>query len=239
MSETSYTALQGKVCVVTLKGSAGTNYCWCLTSMPKELALFGTDRVAESTDLCGGTYQEHFYFLVKGSEDINVELNFELTCMSNPTEVAKTSTVKIRIIPANSNDFAPLDTVAQVENVDADALLKYGYACGAQDSQRLVKYGYVCDMQDSQNMAKPYGFPLIQDRHPSLKYGYPCGVQDNQQLVKYGYPCGVQDSYPNVMYGYPRIVWDSHPNVMYGYPCGVQDGQNLLKYGYPCGVQDN
>ena len=239
MSETSYTALQGKVCVVTLKGSAGTNYCWCLTSMPKELALFGIDRVAEVPGLCGGTYQEHFYFLVKGSEDINVELNFELTCMSNPTEVAKTSTVKIRIIPADSNDFAPLDTVAQVGNVDADALLKYGYACGAQDSQRLVKYGYVCDMQDSQNMAKPYGFPLIQDRHPSLKYGYPCGVQDNQQLVKYGYPCGVQDSYPNVMYGYPRIVWDNHPNVMYGYPCGVQDGQNLLKYGYPCGVQDN
>lgn len=210
MSETSYTALQGKVCVVTLKGSAGTNYCWCLTSMPKELALFGIDRVAERPGLCGGTYQEHFYFLVKGSEDINVELNFELTCISNPTEVAKTSTVKIRIIPADSNDFAPLDTVAQVGNVDADALLKYGYVCGAQDSQRLVKYGYVCDMQDDQNLVRAYG--------------YPCGVQDNQQLLKYGYPCGVQDG---------------QHLLKYGYPCGVQDGQNLLKYGYPCGVQDN
>ena len=33
MSETSYTALQGKVCVVTLRGTAGTNYRWCLTSL--------------------------------------------------------------------------------------------------------------------------------------------------------------------------------------------------------------
>ena len=238
MSETSYTALQGKVCVVTLRGTAGTNYRWCLTSMPKELALFGTDQEAERPSAAGGTYQEHFYFLVKGSEDVNVELNFELTCVSDPTEVSKTCTVKIRIIPADSNDFASLDTVAQVGNVDADALLKYGYVCGAQNDPAL-KYGFVCDMQDSQNMAKPYGFPLTQDCQPSLKYGYPCGVQDSHPSLKYGYPCGVQDSHPSVKYGYPCGVQDSHPSLKYGYPCGVQDGQPSLKYGYPCSLQDN
>ena len=194
MNETSYTALQGKVCVVTLRGTAGTNYLWCLTSMPKELALFGIDQEAERSGVAGGTYQEHFYFLVKGSEEINVELNFEMTCISDPTEVAKTCTVKIRIIPANSNDFASLDTVAQVGNVDADALLKYGYPCGAQDDQNLLKYGYPCGVQDSQQLVK-YGYPCgVQDGQQRVKYGYPCGVQDSQNLVKYGYPCGVQDN---------------------------------------------
>ena len=171
MSEMSYTALQGKVCVVTLKGAAGSNYHWCLTSMPKELALFGTDQEAERPGVSGGTYQEHFYFLVKGGEEVNVELTFEMTCISNPAEVSKTCTVKIRIVPADSNDFASLDTVAQVGNVDADALLKYGYPCGVQDSQLRLKYGYPCGVQDSQQR---------------VKYGYPCGVQDGQQRVKYG-----------------------------------------------------
>ena len=182
----SYTALQGKVCVVTLEGTAGTNYLWCLTSMPKELALVGIDREAESADVCGGTYREHFYFLVKGSEEVNVELNFEMTCISNPAEVSKTCTVKIRIVPADSSSFAPLDTVAQVRSMDASALLKYGYACGAQDDQKLLMYGFACDMQDKQNMAKPYGFPLMQDNQRRVKYGYPCGVQEGQNLVKYG-----------------------------------------------------
>ena len=239
MSETSYTALQGKVCVVTLKGTTGTNYRWCLTSMPKELALFGTDLEADRSGVCGGTYQEHFYFLVKGSEEANVELNFEMTCISEPTEVTKTCTVKIRIIPADSSDFAPLDTVAQVGNVDADALTKYGYVFGPQDDQRLLKYGFVCDMQDNQNMMKPYGYPFAQDNQNIAKiYSFPM-TQDSQQMLKYGYPCGVQDSQQMLKYGYPCGVQDSQQMLKYGYPCGVQDSQQMLKYGYPCGVQDN
>ena len=93
----------------------------------------GIDRKADSS-VAGGTYQEHFYFLVKGSEDIHVSLNFELTRISEPIEVLKTCTIKIRIIPADSNDFASLDTVAQVGSMNADALLKYGYPCGLQDN---------------------------------------------------------------------------------------------------------
>ena len=191
MGKMNYTALQGKACVVTLEGTAGTNYLWCLTSMPKELALFGIDREAGRSDVCGGTYREHFYFLVKGSEEVNVELKFEMTCISNPAEVSKTCTVKIRIIPADSSNFASLDAVAQVRNMDVDGLLKYGYACGAQEDPKLLMYGFACDMQERQNMAKPYGFPLTQEDQQRVKYGYPCGVQDGQNLVKYGYPCGV------------------------------------------------
>ena len=208
MSETSYTALQGKVCDVTLKGTTGTNYCWCLASMPKELVLLGTSREAESP-VCGGTYQEHFYFLVKGSEDVNVELKFEMICVSDPSlEPTKECTVEILIVPANSKEFAALDTCVQVENVDSEALLKYGYVCGEQGDQRNLKYGYPCGVQDGQQ---------------TLKYGYPCGIQDGQQTLKYGYPCGVQEG---------------QQTLKYGYPCGVQESQRILKYGYPCGVQD-
>ena len=223
MSETSYTALQGKVCVVTLKGTAGTNYQWCLTSMPKELALFGTDSVPETVGMFGGTYQEHFYFLVKGGKEITVSLKFELICISDPTEVAKTTTVKIRIIPADSSDFASLDTVAQVQNVDTDAWVTYGYVCDMQDNQQIVEYGYSCGVQDSV---------------PILKYGYPCGVQDSVPALKYGYPCGVQDSVPTLKYGYPCGMRDSLPMLKYGYLCGRQDLQPTPKYGYPCSMQD-
>lgn len=191
MSETSYTALEGKVCVITLRGTAGTNYCWCLTSQPKELALFSVDSQPEPPYLCGGTYQEHFYFLVKGSEETEVKLEFEELCLSDYKKTGKTCTVDVLIIPANSSDFTPLDSVAQVQNIDSEAMLKYGYPCGAQDNQQRLAYGYPCGMQDNQQMMK-YGYPCgVQDSQQMLKYGYPCGVQDNQQMMKYGYPCGM------------------------------------------------
>ena len=133
MSETSYTALQGKVCVVTLEEIAGTNCQWCLTSIPKELALAATHREAKRSGI-GGIYQVHFYFLVKASEEADVELKFEMVRISDPTEVARDCTVKVRIIPADSDDFASLDTVAQVRNVDADVWMKYGYPCGVQNN---------------------------------------------------------------------------------------------------------
>ena len=207
MSEKSYTVLQGKVCIVTLKGMAGTNYDWCLASMPQELTLLGTTQEVGSLEICGGNYQKHFYFVAKGSESAGpiVELKFELTCLSDPHDVARTCTVEICIIPANSDEFVALDSVAGVSSVDPDAMLKYGYPCGVADSQQTVKYGYPCGVADSQQ---------------TVKYGYPCGVADSQQTVKYGYPCGVADS---------------QQAVKYGYPCGVADSQQLLKYGYPCG----
>ena len=206
MSETSYTALQGKVCVVTLEGAVGTDYRWCLTSVPKELALFGTDRVAEGSDGSDGTYQEHFYFLVKGSEEADAELNFELISISNPTDAAKTSTVKVRVIPADSSDFEPLDAVARAGEVDVGALPDCSDVYGGQDNQQMIKYGYPCGIQDGQNL---------------VKYGYPCGVQDGQNLVKYGYPCGMQDGQNVVKYGYPCSIQDN-PVMKYGYPCGLR-----------------
>lgn len=60
-------------------------------------------------------------------------VKFELICLFNPAEIAGTCTVGICIVPADSKNFAESDVVMDVENVDGDSMVKYGYPCGVQD----------------------------------------------------------------------------------------------------------
>ena len=252
--EQNYVALQGKTFVVELQSMRGsTGYGWCLSTLPEEVILIGTDETPAAPGIA--PLIQKFYFGVVSAQQINIEIKFILAAPWKLGEAADTYTAKVRIVPSNSGNFA-----AYGENVNtpffnantpffhantpffnvntpffhdasANTVHAYGYPCGAQDTAAF-KYGYPCGAQDT--AALKYGYPCGVQDTATLKYGYPCGAQDTATL-KYGYPCGVQDT-AAVKYGYPCGVQDTAA-LKYGYPCGAQDTA-ALKYGYPCGVEE-
>ena len=195
-----YVALEGKVFTVELLLHIGSsNYGWCISALPKEVILMGTENIHVPGQY-NATVLQRFYFGAVTSQEINVEIDFTLNCWSDLTKVAEKFTAIVKIVPSNSSDFVSYsenETKAAIPYgfvMTADNTVKYGYPCGVQDAN--LKYGYPCGVQDA-----------------NLKYGYPCGVQDAN--LKYGYPCGVQDA--NLKYGYPcfEATKDARP---YGYP---------------------
>lgn len=202
----NYTVLEGKSFTVDLMSNVGsTNYGWCLTSMPKEIILFGTDTIPVEPIMAGGKSIQRFYFGAKSSENTQVTLQFELLCMSELSKAEGTYTLEVQIVPCNSDDY-----VKYSENAE-QAAIPYGYVYDNNPIQ-AEKYGYPCGAQDAMTA--------------SLKYGYPCATQTALDAfplsVKYGYPC-------TVAYGVPNPTLDyGYPVVAYGYPCRVA-------YGYPNG----
>ena len=207
-----FVALEGKVFTVELQSQKGsTNYGWCVASLPKEIILMDTENVFVG-GRAGGTMLQRFYFGAVSSEEINVTIDFVMTCWSDLTKVSEHFTAEVTIIPKNSSDF-----VSYSEN-ETNTTVAYGFIYKnefeIQDSEQGVndinlKYGYPCGVQDA-----------------NLKYGYPCSVQDAN--LKYGYPCGVQDA--NLKYGYPCSVQDA--NLKYGYPC-METTKDARPYGLP------
>lgn len=164
-----YTALEGKVFTVDLMSNmASTNYGWCLTSMPDEIMLVGTDCIPVEPLMSGGRTIQRFHFGVKSSENLNVSLQFEIRCLHELSKVTDTYTLDVQIVPCNSNEYAQYS-----ENAE-QAAIPYGYVC---DNNLIpsLKYGYPCTVA--------YGYP-------GMLYGYPCGAQDAAApFVKYGYFC--------------------------------------------------
>lgn len=207
-----FVVLQGKTFFVELQSMLGsTNYGWCVKSMPKEIILMGMDNIPVRSGR--GPIIQRFYFGAASAEELNVEIDFALTCFSDLTDVSDEFKANIRIMPSESEEFtdysendpklAPFYGIIYAggkglgggcPSNGQEAAVKYGYPCGTQDA--LMKYGYPCGTQDA-----------------LMKYGYPCGTQD--ALMKYGYPCGAQDAL-----------------MKYGYPCGLQEAN--LKYGFVC-----
>ena len=245
--EKEYVVLEGKVFVVELLSYLGSaNYGWCISKLPEQLIVMGTENIHVGGRGSATTLQR-FYFGAVSAEPADADISFTMNCWSKLSDVAENFTAKVRIVASNSEEFVSYSE--NMENIAIpygytyannsmqnscqdyglpydrlDVAEKYGYPCGVQDAN--LKYGYPCGMQDA-NLK--YGYPCgVQDAN--LKYGYPCGMQDAN--LKYGYPCGMQDT--NLKYGYPCGMQDA--NLKYGYPCGMQDAN--LKYGYPCGAQD-
>lgn len=234
----NYTVLEGKSFTVDLMSNVGsTNYGWCLTSMPKEIILLGTDTIPVEPIMAGGRSIQRFYFGAKSSEKTQVTLQFELLSMSELSKVGDTYTLEVQIVPCNSDDYVKYSENAEQAAIPYGYVYdnnpipaeKYGYPCGAQDAMAAsLKYGYPCGAQDAMTA--------------SLKYGYPCGAQDAMTAsVKYGYPCSLQtasDVYPlYVKYGYPCTVAYGVPNPTLDNGCPMPDyGYPIVAYGYPCRV---
>ncbi len=184
----NYTVLEGKSFTVDLMSNvASTNYGWCLTSMPKEIILIGTDTIPVEPMMAGGKSIQRFYFGAKSSENTQVTLQFELLNMGELSKAKDTYTLEVQIVPCNSDDYVKYSENAEQAAIPYGYVYnnpipaeKYGYPCAAQtalDAFPLsVKYGYPC--------AVAYGVP-----NPTLDYGYP--------VVAYGYPCRVAYGYPN------------------------------------------
>lgn len=197
----NYTVLEGKSFTVDLMSNVGsTNYGWCLTSMPKEIILFGTDTIPVEPIMAGGKSIQRFYFGAKSSENTQVTLQFELLNMRKLNKAEDTYTLEVQIVPCNSDDY-----VKYSENAE----------------QAAIPYGYVYDNNPIQAMAAPlkYGYPCAPQTAPDVyplyvKYGYPC-------TVAYGVPNPTLDNgCPMPDYGYPMVAYGYPCRVAYGYPNG-------------------
>jgi len=204
MAGNSITVRQGKDFKITLKQASGTNYSWCLTTMPEGIAMVTTDVVPQAPGVCGGPVSHIFYFLALGSKPVKLEFA-ELNLTTPSLADAKKVEFDIQIIPANQKSAANSMTsfVEYAENAavfepekNAGSLattgLKYGYPsnpCVKYGYPPMVKYGYYgctddsCTPATAANMAIPYGYPV------NTLYGYP-------PQTLYGYP-------PQMLYGYP------------------------------------
>ena len=174
----SYTVLEGKFFSVDLiSNMCSTDYGWCLTEMPKEIILLGTEIVPIDSVMVGGRTVQRFHFGVRSSKNVQVTLQFELTCMSELSKATDVYTLDVQIIPCNSEDY-----VKYSEN-EEQAAIPYGYV-NDSNANPFVKYGYPCNVA--------YGYP------GGIDYGYPCATQGTMPpFVKYGYPCTVAYGYPN------------------------------------------
>lgn len=153
--EQNIVALQGKVFTVDIQSMIGsTNYGWCLTSLPTEIILLGTDNIASNGV---GPVTQRFYFGVVSSAAVNVDIHFALTCWSDLTKVADTFTAHVSIISGESVNFTPYS-----EN----AVSLYGYPCGEAANMKYgypcseaanMKYGYPCDQAETAKAIMPYG----------------------------------------------------------------------------------
>lgn len=185
--KSNFVALQGKKFIVELQSRLGsTNYGWCVTSIPKEIILMNM----ETIPVGGGTASviQKFCFGVVSSENINVEIDFALTCWSDLTEVSDYFKASVRIVPSNSEEFV------SYKQEEANAVIPYGFVYSENEA---MKYGYPCGVQEA-NLK--YGYPCMEASKDARPYGYVCGVQDSN--LKYGYPCmeASKDARP---YGYP------------------------------------
>lgn len=230
-------AYQGKLFKVALRSNFGsTNIGWCLTSLPKGIALLAEEHEAES-QRTGRAVQQVFYFCAVDSVE-NEDLEFRLIKHSpviRKEEQLKTVTLKVQVVSYDPNSDIGKDNFVEYHENAANV------SGGSDDDcTRVLKYGYPPYMK--------YGYPV--DYAPRVKYGYP----GNPPNVKYGYPpvnpaCSVETDdcgCPVVKYGYPSGAGNASPLApLYNYPCDMgascepvveADGVVRHKYGYLAGT---
>lgn len=220
--------LQGKRFVVELPSMYGsTEYGWCLSSMPKELILLGTEHINASSEPVIGPVKQIFYFgAVSAAEKVGLE--FVLTSAMRLSDVRDSYSAEVHIIPDQAKEFVPYSENANV---------KYGYACGAEEVSKAsmpygmiynenanLKYGYPCGVEEASKAMIPYGV-VYNSENANLKYGYPCGVKD--ATLMYGYPCAMDTPF----FRNGNTGMTNTPFFRDGDP-GGRDA--VIKYGYPC-----
>lgn len=213
--QNEYVVLEGKIFVVELLSYLGsTNYGWCISKLPEEIIVMGTENVS-----VGGNYNttllQRFYFGVVSKEEQDVDISFTLRNWSNLDEIADNFTAKVKIRKSDSEEFASYSEKA------AKVIMPYGLMCpdsGVQNSR--------------QDYGLPYGGMNFNPLH--VAYGVPCGF--NLQNGNTGYASTYMGQEANLKYGYPCSMQTA--NLKYGYPFGMQEVNLMqdanLKYGYPC-----
>jgi hypothetical protein len=234
-NDKSIKAYQGKLFKVTLRSNFGsTNIGWCLTALPKGIALLSEEDIPESARI-GTPIQQVFNFCALDAVG-NTELEFRL--IEHRATITKdaqheTVTVTVTVVPYDEKgDVSKARFVEYSENSaayggagsgdhDCTQVLKYGYP-------PYLKYGYPHAAGQCEAACPPVRGP---DGTVVYKYGYP-------SLVKYGYPpinpsCEVfadGNGCPVVKYGYPGAAGESEAACP---PVRGPDGTVVYKYGYP------
>jgi hypothetical protein len=240
-------AYQGKLFKVVLGSNFGsTNIGWCLTSLPKGIALLAEGTVQPAPRL-GAPVQQVFSFTAL-DEVKDAKLEFRLikhVAFIGKEEQLETVEVEVEVVPYNAkSDVSRERFVEYSENTasyspeqdnDCTQVLKYGYP-------PYMKYGYpvasAAGVAPCPSAAGTDGTVVYKYGYPAVKYGYPGAV------IKYGYPpegtkadCEVvQDDCGCyvVKYGYPAA---SAAGVAPCPPVAGTDGTVVYKYGYPAVVK--
>jgi hypothetical protein len=243
-------AYRGRLFKVVLESNFGsTNIGWCLTYLPRGIALLAED-VISTTSRPGAPVLQEFAFTVLDEKIENVMLEFRLirhNATIGKDEQLEAVTIYVHTVEYKEGSIDKTNFVEYSENSatvpghdsDCTRVLKYGYP-------PYMKYGYAlaagaapCQSAAGsvETAIPPYGYP-----DPMIDYGYP-------SPVKYGYygagtgcavvqdDCGCQVE----KYGFPPLGKYGHPGsfVKYGYygvgtGCAVvQDdcGRYIVKYG--------
>ncbi|MCM1273254.1 MAG: hypothetical protein NC220_06545 [Clostridium sp.] len=189
--QNEYVVLEGKIFVVELLSYLGsTNYGWCISKLPEEIIVMGTENVS-----VGGNYNttllQRFYFGVVSKEEQNVDISFTLRDWSNLNEVADDFTAKVKICKSDSAEFA---------------------SYSGKMAKVIMPYGLVCPDNCVQNSCQDYGLPYDNcSNFDCVLTAY--GVPDNTCLdfdnirTAYGVPRGFKmTSKPvHTMYGVPDL----------------------------------
>jgi hypothetical protein len=217
------TAYQGKLFRVTLLSHFGsTNVGWCLTSLPKGIALLA-EEITLLASRPGAEVRQIFSFSPldnAGTETLEFRLIKHLPSIGKEEQL-ETVNVQVDVVPYDKKNGLSKDrfveysensaTYKLAQDNDCTQVLKYGYP-------PFMKYGYPAAMEVS-NVIHPYGYPFPDGEGPApcppvtdsdgvvrYKYGYPpAGTTANCEIVQDDCGCAV------VKYGYPTAV-------KYGYP---------------------
>jgi hypothetical protein len=209
-------AYQGKLFKVVLGSHFGsTNIGWCLTSLPKGVALLSEEIVPLARQVGAPVHQVFNFTALDEVKDAKLEFRLiRHIATIGKEEQLETVEIEVDVVPYNEkSDVSKKRFVEYSENAatyspaqdnDCTQVLKYGYP-------PYVKYGYPAASAGSTALCPPvtgpdgkiiykYGYPAV------LKYGYPpegakadCEVVQDDcgcYIVKYGYPAVVKYGYP-------------------------------------------
>jgi hypothetical protein len=216
-------AHQGKLFKVVLGSNFGsTNIGWCLTSLPKGIALLSEETIQLSSRFITPVHQVFNFTALDEVKDVKLEFRLirHVATIGKDDEL-ETMEIEVDVVPYNAkSDVSKKRFVEYSENAasyspvqdnDCTQVLKYGYP-------PYMKYGYPVTSAGASASCPPVvdaaGNVVHAYGYPRNKYGYP------EAVVKYGYPpedvkagcevvqddCGcyiVKYGYPRVKYGYP------------------------------------
>ncbi len=90
--EKEYVVLEGKIFTVELLSNLGSaNYGWCISKLPEQLIVMGTENIPVG-GRCNTTLLQRFYFGAVSAEQAETEISFTMNCWSDLSEVADTFT---------------------------------------------------------------------------------------------------------------------------------------------------
>lgn len=163
------TAHVGRTFEVTLYSHGGTGYSWCLTALPKGVALLDVGESAVKPGLPGGAVRQIFTFL--GTDAGAGDLAFELLRPWEPANPADQRTYKVTVekdVEANMKAAAGQESFPPLLTAMCD---------GEHDGKVL--------MESSTNCTLKYGIPPHGGGHCTMMYAVPVTTMGGPIIAKY------------------------------------------------------